>query len=111
MTKARVLSFHVDADELPGLTEALDGVAETLALNSDFVGLVCLEHDNVRNEIMVITLWDGDGLEDSVGDAERARHRIAATTDLGVSSKCYDVLRLVRGPATFEGVLADAAAR
>jgi hypothetical protein len=110
MTQARVLTFHIDADELPGLTEALDSVGETFAKNPDFVGLVCLEHDSVRNEIMVITLWDGQGLEDSERDAELARHRIAATTDLGVSSKCYEVLRMVRGSATLEGVLAHALA-
>jgi hypothetical protein len=107
MTKARVLTFHVDADELPGLTDALDGVSETFAQNSDFVGLICLEHDSVRNEIMVITLWDGQGLDDSERDAEIARQRIAATTDLGVSNKCYDVLRMVRGPASLEAVLAE----
>ena len=110
MTTARVLTFHVDANELPGLTEALDSVGETFARNSDFVGLLCLEHDSVRNEIMVITLWDGQGLEDSERDAEVGRHRIAATTDLGVSSKRYDVLRMVQGPASLEAVLADAIA-
>ena len=110
MTQARVLTFHIDADELPGLTEALDSVGETFAKSPDFVGLVCLEHDSVRNEIVIITLWDGQGLEDSERDAELARHRIAATTDLGVSSKCYEVLRMVRGAATLEGVLAHALA-
>jgi len=30
------------------------------------------------------------------------RRQIAATTDLGVSSKCYEVLRLFPGPVTVE---------
>jgi hypothetical protein len=110
VTSARVLAFHVDHDGLPALTEALDGVSDMFARNPDFRGLLCLEHDNVRNEIMVITLWDGHGLEDSEPESEVARQRIAATTDLGVSTKCYDVLRLVPGSASLEGVMAEASA-
>ena len=105
VTRARVLTFHIDADDLPGLTEALDGVEEMFADQADFVGLLCLEHDSTRNEIMVITLWDGEGLEATQDGSEVARQRIAATTDLGVSSKCYDVLRLVRGPSSLESIL------
>lgn len=110
MTHARVLTFHIDADELPGLTQALDGVAEMFAHHTDFRGLVCLEHDGSRSEILVITFWDGTGLEDTQVDSESARQRIAATTDLGVSSRSYDVLRMVSGPASFEGFLAKALA-
>jgi len=107
VTSARVLTFHVDGDELPALVDALDGVAEMFAHNSDFRGLVCLEHDSTRNEIMVITLWDGRGIQDTQHDSELARRRIAATTDLGVSSKCYHVLRMVPGSAALDGVLAE----
>ena len=107
MTRARVLSFHIDGDEHPGLVEALDGVAEMFADRSDFRGLLCLEHDSARNEIMVITLWDGEGLDDTQNGSEVARQRIAATTDLGVSSKCYEVLRMVPGSSGLENVLAE----
>jgi len=107
VTRARILSFHIDADELPGLTAALDGVSQMFAGHPDFRGLVCLEHDGARNEIMVMTLWDGQGLDDTQHDSEIARQRIAATTDLGVSSKCYDVIRLVPGSAALERVLAN----
>jgi hypothetical protein len=106
VTRARILSFHIDDHDLPGLTAALDGVARMFADRPDFRGLVCLEHNGPRNEIMVMTLWDGDGLDDTQHDAEIARQRIAATTDLGVSSKCYDVIRLVPGFGTLEGILA-----
>jgi len=41
MTRARVLSFHMDDDDRPGLVRALDGVAEMFATQSDFLGLVC----------------------------------------------------------------------
>jgi hypothetical protein len=49
---------------------------------------------------MVVTFWEGTGLEDTQAASEVARQRIAATTDLGVSSKCYDVLRMISGPAS-----------
>ncbi len=97
MTRARVLTFHVDGDELLGLSEALDGIAEILAHRSGFGGLLCLAHDSLRKEVMVITLWDGGGLEETGEGSERARQRIAASTDLGVSSKHYDVLRSIQG--------------
>ncbi len=107
MTQARVLTFHVDDDGMPGLADALDGVAELFSRNPEFRGLVCLDHDAARHEIIVMTLWDGDGLKKTQGDSEAGRRRIAATTDLGVSSRSYEVLRLFPGPASLEGVLAE----
>lgn len=108
MTKARVLTFHIDTDELPGLTRALDDVAEIYGHNKDFRGLVCLEHDSARHQIVVITLWDGEGLEDTEAESEIGRERVAATTDLAVSSVCYEVLRLVPGPASLEAAIVEA---
>jgi len=110
MTRARVLTFHVDRDELSGLAEALDSVTEQFARYPGFRGLVCLQHDSARSEIMIVTLWDGGGLEETQEVSDLGRERIAATTDLGVSSKCYDVLRLVPGPATLETIMAEALA-
>ena len=107
MTKARVHTFHIDGDEILGLTEALDGVADMFAHRSDFRGLLCLTHDSFRKEIVVITLWDGEGLEETQEGSEIARQRIAATTDLGVSTKCYEVLRSVPGTFSLERVLGD----
>jgi hypothetical protein len=107
MTRARVLAFHMDDKDRPGLVDALDGVAEMFAHRSDFRGLACLEQDGARNEVLVITFWDGAGLEDTQADSEVARQRIAATTDLGVSSKSYEVLRLVAGPAAVEGLITE----
>jgi hypothetical protein len=110
MTRARVLSFHIDEADLPGLTKALDGVSEMFAHHEDFRGLVCLEHEGPRNEIVVMTFWDGTGLDDTQADSEVARQRIAATTDLGVSSKSYVVLRMVSGPAWLASLLAESLA-
>jgi hypothetical protein len=108
MTRARVLTFHVDGDELSGVAEALDSITERFAHHPGFRGLLCLEHDSARSEIVIITLWDGGGLEDTQEVSDLGREQIAATTDLGVSSRCYDVLRLVPGPATIETVMAEA---
>jgi len=102
------MTFHIDVDELPELFEALDSVGDQFAGHPDFRGLVCLEHDGLRKEIVVITLWDGEGLEATQAVSDMGRERIAATTDLGVTSRCYDVLRLV--PGTAERVLVEALA-
>lgn len=78
------------------MTEALHLVSEHFAHEPNFRGLVCLEQrKGVRNEIVVLTLWDGDGLEETKEQSELARQRIAATTDLSVSMQRYEVLRLV----------------
>ena len=97
MTRARVLTFHVDTSELWGLTAALDGVRERFAQNPNFRGLVCLEHDSVRHQVLVITLWDGDGLEETEAESQRAQSQIAATSDLAVNCTYYEVLRLFPG--------------
>jgi hypothetical protein len=108
VTRARVLTFHVDQHHLPALTEALDVAADRFALHPDFRGLLCLDHDSVRNEIMVITFWDGDGLENTEDEHTHAQRQIAAAVDLGVSTKCYDVVRFVPGSTRLERVLAYA---
>ncbi len=95
MLRARALTFHIDGDELGELTTALDDVARQYVGHPDFRGLVCLEHDSVRSEIVVITLWEGKGLENTQAVSDAGRRRIAETTDLGVIGKCYDVLRVV----------------
>lgn len=92
-----MLTFHVDASELPGLTAALDDVRDRFARNPNFRGLVCLEHDGIRHQVLVITLWDGQGLEESQAESERAQSQIAATSHLAVNCTCYEVVRLFPG--------------
>jgi hypothetical protein len=108
VTRARVLTFHVDEHHLPGLADALDVAAERFASHPDFRGLLCLDHDSIRNEIMVITLWDGDGLQSTEAEHIDAQAQISAAVDLGVSTKCYDVVRFVPGSTRLERVLAHA---
>ncbi len=97
MTRARVLTFHVDSRQLRGMREALDEVSERCARHPDFEGLVCLQHDSVLHQIIVITLWGGHGLEDTQAESEITQQQIAAATELGVSNISYEVVRLVPG--------------
>jgi hypothetical protein len=108
MTRARVLTFSVDNEHLPGLTEALDTAAEKLATNEDFRGILCLKSESVRHEIVVISLWDGQGLEDTAVEAEAHRQLIAEAVDLGVTSRCYEVLGFDPGAERLAPLLAHA---
>lgn len=108
VTKARVLTFHVDDDELPELTKAIDAVADEYSLIEGFRGLLCLKREGIRNEMIVVTLWDGDGLEATDEQSEANRRRIASTTDLGVCTRRYEVLRQVRPENFHELLLAEA---
>lgn len=98
-----VLSCHVNSRELPDLTEILDGVTKQFAGRSDFRGLVYLEDNHARHQIVIITLWDGNELEDTQAEVELARERIAATTEMAVSSRGYSVVRLVPGALPLDG--------
>ncbi|MGH9917547.1 MAG: hypothetical protein ACRD6W_01540 [Nitrososphaerales archaeon] len=42
-------------------------------------------------------MWEG-GLEDSESDHEFAQRQIAAAVDMGVNTKCYEVLRSIPVP-------------
>ena len=108
VTKARVLTFHVDDDELPELTKAVDAVADEYSLVEGFQGLLCLKREGIRNEMIVVTLWDGDGLEATDARSEVNRRRIAATTDLGVCTRRYEVLRQIHPESFYKGLLAEA---
>ncbi|HVA04893.1 MAG TPA: hypothetical protein VMU64_14245 [Acidimicrobiales bacterium] len=85
------------------MSEALDAVSDRCRQHPDFEGLVCLQHDSVLHQIIVITLWGGQGLEDTQADSELTQQQIATTTDLGVSNICYEVVRLIPGSVVHDG--------
>jgi hypothetical protein len=102
-----VLTFHVESRHLAGLRDALDAVSEGFAHNPHFRGLVCLEHDSVRHQILVISLWDAAALEETQEESDLAQAQIAAAIDLGVNTTTYTVMRLVPGTFAFDsGILA-----
>ena len=77
---------------MPALVKAIDSLADEYCLINGFDGLLCLAHDGIRNEILVVTLWNEDGREATEALSEANRHRIAATTGLGVCTRRYEVL-------------------
>jgi CheY-like chemotaxis protein len=100
MLRSRVLTFHVEPSHVYEVVDALDDVRERFEKNPDFRGLVCLEGQGGRHQIMVLTLWEGDGIDDMREEDEQARQQIASTCDLGVRSEEFDVLRHFTANAT-----------
>ena len=98
VVRARVHAFHVDSTMVDGVAEAVDDAVAGLIEHPDFRGLLFLERDGTRHEILAITLWADGGLERTEPEAERSRRQIARATDLGVSTKHYEVLRFLASP-------------
>ena len=92
--RARVMTFHVDPDDMPAVMQALDAARERFEHDDSFKGMLCLEEDGLRNQLVIVTLWEGAGLDASADEAEEAKTRIASATDTGVTSRTYDVLRI-----------------
>jgi len=101
MLRARVLTFHTESQQIGDVVQALDSVGARVTSNPDFRGLICLEHTNNRHELVVITMWDGNGPEEPSSDDDDARQQIAEICDLGVRSQEYVVLRHI--PAAVYG--------
>jgi hypothetical protein len=101
--QARVITFHVDPERLEDMKTAMDKALDRFKRYPEFRGLLCLERGENRHEIVAITLWADSGLKHTERDAERTRKTIAATTDLGVSTKSYNVFRLASTDGTPHG--------
>jgi len=106
--QARVITFHVDPERLEDMKTAMDKALARFKRYPEFRGLLCLERGENRHEIVAITLWADSGLKHTERDAERTRKTIAATTDLGVSTKSYNVFRLASTDGTPHGDGIDA---
>jgi hypothetical protein len=90
---ARVYTFHVTSGQLDNVSLALDDAVVDLARHSEFRGLLYLERGEPRHEVLGLTLWAGDGIDDTEPNAERSRQKIADTADTGVCSRNYRLLR------------------
>ena len=95
---ARVFTFHVTSEQLDAVSTALDAAAAELSLHPDFRGLLYLERGETRLEVLGLTLWAGDGIDETEPNAERSRQRIADMADTGVSSRSYKVVRQLPCP-------------
>ena len=94
---AQVSTFHVEQEHMPSVVEALDASLATLNKSPGYKGLLALEHDGVRNQLVIITLWDAAGLPSSAQEAEEAMALISDVTNSGVSSRAYGVLGFIPG--------------
>jgi hypothetical protein len=95
---ARVSTFHVEHDHMPSVIEALNQSLTKLDHNPGYKGLLCLEHDGVRNQLIIITLWNTADLAATAHRAEDALALIFDATDTGVTSWAYEVLALLPCP-------------
>jgi hypothetical protein len=95
--QAVVQTFHVDREHLRELKDGVREAVERLARSPDFGGLLCLERGGLREQIIVVVLWRADAMDDIAAEVEDAHRRIAASTDLGVTTQRHRVVRLVAG--------------
>ena len=105
MTYARIVTFHVDREHMPGVIEALDTALYRFRHDPGFEGLLCLEHDGPRQQVMIITLWDTEGLMATAWDAEAASQLIADATDTDITSRVFQVLGFVPGASAVRGAV------
>ena len=108
MQYARIFTFHVGSRDLDAMNKAMDATANRLARHEGFRGLTCFERVGQGHEIIVISMWEGDGFEETEAEAERTRRKIAETSDLGVRTENYRVLGHFPSPDT-AGVLTSSA--
>ena len=92
-TNARVLTFHVDANRMTDVVEAMDDAIARSASSPGFVGMLGLVDDSDRPQVLMISLWDAQGLTASASDSEETRRHIAETADTGVTTRTLSVLR------------------
>lgn len=92
-SSARVLTFHVEANRIPDVRQAMDDAMGDFASYPGFAGMLGLVDESPRPQVMMINLWDAEGLKATAGKGEEARRRIAETTDTGVTSRVLSVLR------------------
>jgi heme-degrading monooxygenase HmoA len=86
---------------MPTVIHVLDSAFQRFRCDPGFKGLLCLEHDARREEVMIITLWEADSFAATTREADEARELIAYATHMGVASREYEVLGFVSG---FAGV-------
>ena len=75
------------------VVEVMDDAIERLATYPGFGGMLGMVDDGQRPQVLMISLWDAEGLKATAEEAEEARRRIAETADTGVTSRTLSVLR------------------
>ena len=98
--QALVQTFHIDHGALAALSVRVDEAVGRFSQNPSFGGLLCLEKEGgSRTQVTVVVVWRADALDEFAPEVDEAHRLIAATTDLGVTSRFHRVVRFEPGPA------------
>jgi hypothetical protein len=93
--QARTLSFFINREMLDDVMTLIDTEVLPRYLDSPhFLGLIVVDTEDVRHEVLGMSVWDGD-LEGSQEIVSEFRRRVADLAGTSPTTKKYDVLRLV----------------
>lgn len=93
--QARTLSFFINRQMLDEVMAIFDTEVLPRYLDSPhFLGLIVVDAEDVRHEVLGMSVWDGD-LEGSQEIVSEFRRRVTDVAGTSPTSKAYEVLRLV----------------
>jgi len=93
--KARSLTFYIEPDRLDEVLRVIDELIVPIYRElPGFVGLVVLESEGVRAQLVGLSIWDGD-LDTSEEAIAGFREKIATVSGASVAAETFDVLRFV----------------
>jgi len=99
-TVAKVLTFHLPAEQIPPLLEIFDGeLAPKYAGHPGFRGLLCLElgEGASRSQIYVVSMWDDTQVDDSGDISDRWWDDASEVLSIGIARHRCRVLRDMPG--------------
>jgi hypothetical protein len=93
--QARTLSFFINREVLDEVMEIFDtDVLPRFLGLPHFLGLIVVDTEDVRHEVLGLSVWDGD-LDDSEEIVSEFRRRLVDIAGTSPTSKAYEVLRLI----------------
>ena len=101
------MSFFVEPDLVPDVMRSVDEeVLPRFATLPHFLGVVALHSDRgPRTEIVAISLWDDDGLDESEEISQDLRDRVEQFTGTAPTRKTFGILRAMLRNRSGEVVL------
>ena len=92
---ARSLTFYIEPDRLDEVLSVVDELIVPIYRElPEFVGLVVLQAEHVRRELIGLSVWDGN-LAASEEAIAGFREKIAVVSGASAATETFDVLRLV----------------
>lgn len=93
--KARTLTFYIEPNRLGEVLRVVDDLVVPIYRElPGFIGLVVLESEGVRTQLVGLSIWDGD-LDASEEAIAGFREKIAIVSGTSAATEAFDVLRLV----------------